>query len=86
MGFGYNVAEFHKWWLLERKMREIARTGKVHYYFREMEAERTDVCDTLNSLKCYGVELHPMSKIEFPCVWNRVPDEVHDHRQAIHTR
>lgn len=78
VGFGYNVAEFDMWWLLERKIREKARTGKVHYYYREMDAEKTDVCDVLNLLKCYGVVLHPMPEVEYPCVWNRALDEIHD--------
>ena len=35
LGFGYDSCEFDLWWLLNRKVREKARTGKVHFYTME---------------------------------------------------
>lgn len=62
LGFGYNVAEFDLWWLLERKMREKANKGKVHYYYCKKEALQTDGRDKLELLQCYGVTLHPIDE------------------------
>ena len=32
LGFGYDYSEFDLWWLLNRKQREKADTGKVYFY------------------------------------------------------
>ena len=32
LGFGYNIAEIDLWWLLNRKKREKAQTGKLYFY------------------------------------------------------
>lgn len=32
LGFGYDLSEFDLWWLLERKAREKAETGKLFYF------------------------------------------------------
>ena len=35
LGFGYDVSEFDLWWLLDRKHREKAETGKIYFYSPE---------------------------------------------------
>ena len=61
LGFGYDVSEFDMWWLLDRKQRENAKTGKIYYYaprapkFDE-KIELLKVFDKVEIIHC-GVDL-----------------------------
>ena len=51
LGFGYDFSEMDLWWLLNRKQREKATTGKLYYY-----AHRQDDAAKLALLRAYGAE------------------------------
>lgn len=63
LGFGYHLSEFDLWWLLNRKKRERAEVGTVHFY--EMKSSQNGILDErLELLKLMGVEIHDMGMIK----------------------
>ena len=52
LGFGYDFSEMDLWWLLNRKQREKATTGKLYYY-----THRQDDTAKLALLRAYGAEI-----------------------------
>lgn len=58
LGFGYDLSEFDLWWLLERKSREKAETGKLFYFAPSSEEfdEKTELLkvyeDTVQHIDC----------------------------------
>lgn len=57
LGFGFDVSEIDLWWLLNRKKREKADTGAVHYFSPAFQATGglDEKCELLRVL---GVKLH----------------------------
>ena len=53
LGFGFNLAELDLWWLLNRKAREKAKTGKVYFF----EPESKQNCEKIELLKLLGAEI-----------------------------
>ena len=52
LGFGYDFSEMDLWWLLNRKQREKATTGKLYYY-----THRQDDAAKLALMRAYGAEI-----------------------------
>lgn len=52
LGFGFNLAEFDLWWLLNRKKREQATHGKVYFY----EPRNSGFDEKIELLKLMDVE------------------------------
>ena len=46
LGFGFGYSEFDLWWLLNRKQREKAETGKVFFYTVDPGSARCALLDT----------------------------------------
>lgn len=76
LGFGYDVSEFDLWWLLDRKMREKAHKGKVHFYHRREKSKESDTLDKLKLLQCYDVVLHPIDESDYKNFYNRAVDVI----------
>lgn len=55
LGFGYDFTEMDLWWLLKRKQREKATTGKLYYY-----THRQDDAAKLALLRAYGAEIEDL--------------------------
>lgn len=55
LGFGYDFSEMDMWWLLNRKQREKASTGKLHYY-----THREDDAAKLALMRAYGAEIEDL--------------------------
>lgn len=56
LGFGYDTSEFDLWWLLNRKKREKAQTGKI--YFFEPQRNTIDTIDEKKELlRVMGAEI-----------------------------
>jgi len=55
LGFGFDFSEMDLWWLLERKNREKACHGRVHFFCPEWEM---DIGEKVKLLKSYGVDVH----------------------------
>lgn len=58
LGFGYGVSEFDLWWLLERKRRERAETGPVHFYQKDADVLDSGTEEKLDLLQCYNARIH----------------------------
>ena len=63
LGFGFNYSEFDLWWLLNRKQREKADTGKVYFYTVDPGSAHCALLET------YGAEIVNMG-------YKRKPDDV----------
>ncbi len=65
LGFGFDLSEFDLWWLLNRKKRERATVGKVHYY-QMMPAGDTAAQqkEKLELLRLMNVEVHSLDLTE----------------------
>jgi len=55
LGFGFGLNELDLWWLLNRKAREKAKTGKVYFYEPSSDKEHEKV-KLLKALKCGNEE------------------------------
>ena len=49
-GFGFDFSEFDMWWLLNRKKREKAKTGKIYFYTTDPGSVRCCLMDTFKGL------------------------------------
>lgn len=74
LGFGYDLSEFDLWWMLDRKSREKAQTGKI-YFFRpslpgfDEKLELMKVFKIVEVIDC-GVELpHEPSSLASEQEW-----------------
>ena len=56
LGFGFDVSEFDLWWLLNRKKRERADTGKT-WFFAPEELSSDGINEKEELLKVLGVEV-----------------------------
>ncbi|MBQ9647730.1 MAG: SIR2 family protein [Oscillospiraceae bacterium] len=57
LGFGFDVSEFDLWWLLNRKKREQAETGKTWFFAPEELSEESGINEKEELLKVLGVEV-----------------------------
>ena len=53
LGCGFDLSEIDLWWMLNRKAREKARTGKVYFYEMRNQAKR----EKIELLKLLGVHI-----------------------------
>ena len=54
LGFGFDLSEFDLWWLLNRRKRERAKTGNIHFFLPDESGFQEK--DEL--LKLFDVEIH----------------------------
>ena len=61
LGFGYDFSEMDLWWLLNRKKREKAEHGKLHFY-SHTEGEESK----LSLMKTYDADVHDLGYYHKP--------------------
>lgn len=57
LGFGFDVSEFDLWWLLNRKKRERANTGRTWFFAPAERLEEGRINEKEELLKVLGVEV-----------------------------
>ena len=55
LGFGMDFSEFDMWWLIDRKFREEGLEGHVYWFEPEPAAEKRQIDEKRELLKCLGV-------------------------------
>ncbi len=55
LGFGFDLSEMDLWWLINRKQREKAETGKIYWFEPRIMKDETEIDEKRELLGCLGV-------------------------------
>ena len=80
IGLGMDFSEFDLWWLLNRRKREKAKCGKIHFFASKKDSEK--VCTAIEK---FGASVHRYTELDnqffsegeyFNAFYNKAVDEI----------